>query len=190
MISTSINKITRLWWIPLLTGLVGIALGVWCLCSPQTSLPIFAYIFCGLLIAAGIFNLIYAALNSSVGTNWGWSMALGILEVICGVWMFTLPEPVLTASFIFVVGIWILVAAINALCEACTMAVFSGSWLVWMLILLISTIVFAFIFMAGPIGGGIAVWLWIGISFITFGLYRVMLAFQIQSVNRSMRDRF
>lgn len=176
----------RLWWVPLLTGLISIAFGIWCLCSPIASITVMAYIFTGCLVVAGVFNLSYAAVNTRAGTNWGWSMALGILEIACGAWLFTLPSEQLAATFIFVVGIWILVVAINGLCEACVMSSFSGGWIVWMILMLCATLVFAFIFLSGPVAGGIAVWLWIGISLITFGAYRVSLAMVIRRANRML----
>ena len=52
--------ITRYWWMPLITGLLSIAIGIWCLCSPDSSLPVLAYVFAGVVIAAGIVNLAFA----------------------------------------------------------------------------------------------------------------------------------
>lgn len=175
----------RLWWIPLFTGLVSIGFGIWCMLSPESSLEVFAYVFAGAMCAAGLFNFLFAGVGSKLGTGWGWSVALGILELIAGIWLFMLPAPVLVQTFIFVIGIWILVAAINSVCEAGMLSAVSPLMTVWMVILLIATIFFAIIFLSNPIVGGIAVWLWIGISLITFGFYRVFLAFQIKRIGRA-----
>lgn len=177
----------RLWWVPMLTGLVCLGFGIWCLLAPAESITVMAYIFTACLTGAGVLNLIYAALNTRAGTNWGWSMALGLLEIGCGVWLFTIPAEQLAFSFMFVAGIWILVVAINGLCEAAVMSRFSAGWIFWMVIMLCATLVFAFIFMSGPVAGGIAVWLWLGISLITYGAYRISLALVIRRANRLMR---
>ncbi|MCM1153418.1 MAG: DUF308 domain-containing protein [Muribaculum sp.] len=180
------GKIHRLWWIPLITGIVGIALGIWCLLSPSTSLPVFAYVVCWGFVAAGLLNLVYACVNTSIGSNWGWSLALGLLELICGIWMLTLPDEVLTYAFVFAIGIWLIIAAINSISETAMLARFSPGWMIWTVLLLIATIFFAIYFLCDPLFGGIAAWIWLGISLLSFGCYRIALAFQIRSINNKI----
>lgn len=174
----------NLWWIPLMTGIIGIGLGIWCLVSPTTSMPIFAYGFAGCLIAAGILNLAYSISNTKRHPGWGWSLALGLLEIGAGAWMFTLNEQMIIATFIYVIGIWILVVAINAFCESIMFASYSPVMMIFMFLLCIAAGVFAVIFLSSPIMGGIAVWLWIGLALITFGFYRLMFAFQARKIAR------
>ena len=178
------SGLTKYWWIPLLTGLISIGFGIWCFCAPAESLTVMAYVFAGLMCAAALLNFFFAFASSRFDSGWGWSLALGLLEMFCGVWMFSLPTAVLVSTFIFVIGIWIIVAAINSICEACMLSSVSPWWIFWMILLLIATIGFAFIFMSDPIIGGVAVWLWIGISLLTFGLYRIIWATQIKKLNR------
>lgn len=178
--STFSTGVSRLWYLPLITGLLCIAFGVWCLCSPATLLPVFAYIFAACVSVAGICNISYAGFTSTFSSNWGWSLALGLLEIVAGAWLFFLPEPVLTTAFIFTVGILILVSAINSIAEACFLSSFSGAGIVWMILMLLITIIFAVIFLSNPIAGGVAVWLWIGISLIAFGIFRIMLSMMLK----------
>lgn len=179
------GPLARLWWIPLITGLASVALGVWCILSPQSSLPVFSYIFAGCMCVSALLNFLLAGINSGPGSGWGWSLALGILELIAGVWLFTLPEATLVETFIIIIGIWILVAAINSICEA-TMLSYLSPWMtIWMVLLLIATIFFAIIFLSNPIAGGIAVWLYIGVSLITFGIFRISLAIGVRKAGLS-----
>lgn len=177
------GAITRLWWVPMVTGLISVAFGIWCMLSPQTSLPVFAYIFAGALCFAALLNFVFAAMNAGFGHGWGWALALGILELFAGIWLFTLPQVILVDTFIFVVGIWILVAAINSICEACMLSSVSVLWTIFMVLLLVATMFFAVIFLSDPIAGGIAVWLWIGISMVTFGIYRIFFAAQLKRLS-------
>ncbi len=178
------NPVRKLWWIPLVTGLLSIALGVWTLCAPAESIPILAYVFTFAMLAAGVLNLSYSIF--AIGApNWGWSMALGIIEIIAGIWMLSLPEMMLVSAFMFIVGIWIMVVAINSLCESCVMSAYSGGWIWWMILLLIATIALSIIFLSGPVAGGIVVWLWLGISFITFGLFRIILSVSLKKFIKS-----
>lgn len=179
--------ITKYWWIPIITGILSIAIGVWCLCCPVESLPILAYAFAIVLCAAGAFNLIFALANSKLFPGWGWSLAMGVLELICGIWMLCLPQTVLTGVFMYIIGIYIIFAVINAICDSCTFYGMADDWFGWILAILLITLVFAAVFMAGPIVNGIAVWVFIGISFIMFGIYRLIVAAKIRRLNKKIR---
>lgn len=172
--------LSHLWWIPMVTGLVCVALGVWCLLSPQTSIPVLAYIFAGCFCAAGVLNLVLAGIGMKVHHAWGWTLALGLLEVISGVWMFMLPAQTLAVTFMLIVGIWLLVVAINAVCESFVIASVSSGWFIWSILLLVATIFFAIVFLSNPIVGGVTVWLWLGISLIAFGTYRMSIAARLK----------
>lgn len=182
--SPRFKGLSRLWWVPLVTGLIALGLGIWTLCSPLISLEVMAYAFAACMIAAGVLNLVYAIFTSGVASNWGWAMAMGILELIAGVWLFSIPAPLLTMAFVFVVGIWILAVIINSICEMCMMSGYSRDWIAWLLGILLITLVLALVFMSGPFMGGVAVWLYLGLTLILFGIYRIILAFKIRRVNK------
>ena len=185
--NNSINaRANKLWWIPLITGLLAIAIGVWCLFSPVDTLTVLAWFFAAALTAAGVLNLSYGIANTQPHSNWGWSLALGIIELICGIWMFMLPEAQLITVFIYTVALYIIFVTINAICESFVLAGYARDWLGWMLLFLIASLIFAVIFLAGPIAGGIAVWLYIGISFIAFGVYRIILACKYRKLSKQI----
>lgn len=176
----------RYWWVPLLAGILSVAIGVWCFFNPVATLSALAYFFAACLCVSGLFHLFFSLANLR-GSGWVSAMAIGLIEVIGGGWMFFLPENVVTGAFVFAVGIYIIVVCINSICEACMMMSYSSSWVGLLIVFLIATLVFAVIFLAGPIVGGIAVWLYIGISFICFGLYRIILAFKLKRINKRIR---
>lgn len=178
---------TKFWWIPLVTGIISVGIGIWCLCSPLTSLPVLAYAFAACFCLTGVLNLTYGIINNAPHSSWGWSLALGLLEIIVAIWLFMIPEAQLVTVFIYTIGIYLIVVTINAICEASVLSSYANDWAGWMICFLLATLVFACIFLAGPIGGGIAVWLYIGISFITFGIYRMILAAKIRKLNHQIR---
>ncbi len=178
----------RLWWVPLITGIIAIIFSAWCFLSPATSLSVFAYIFAIGIIVAGFLNLFYACFNTRLHSNWGWSLALGLLEILCGGWLLTLPADTLAVTFAYAVGIWILFAAINAICEAAYFSRYSRAWTVWMILLLVATIFFGFYFLADPLFGGVAGWLWVGCSLLLFGIWRIALALKIRDINHAVKQ--
>ncbi len=176
------GKLARLWRFPLITGLICIGLGIWTLIDPSETLPIFAYTFAAILVFAGISQFVSCGFMSKFGGSWGWGLVIGLLDLIAGVWMFTLPEAALTTTFLYIIAIWILVVAVNAIVEACAMSSHSPFALVFMIILLIATMVFAVVFLCNPIVSGMTAWLWLGLSLITFGVYRLILANRIKNM--------
>lgn len=179
--------ITKYWWMPLITGLLAIAIGIWCLCSPDSSLPVLAYVFAAVIIVAGVINLAFAVANTQTMPGWGWPLALGLIEIICGIWLYTLPQEMLIVTFIYTIGVYLIFITINAICESCMLYTYSSGMVGWLLALLLITLAFAVIFLAGPVVGGVAVWLYIGISFITFGCYRIGFAAKMRKLNHEIR---
>ncbi len=182
-VSNVVGRLHRMWWVPLVTGVVSIGLGAWCLYSPASSLPVLAYVFAAIMVVAGVLNMEYAYANYSLGTNWGWSMALGIIELVCGIWLFTLPSLVIGSIFVYAVGIWIIVAAINSVSEALAMSRHGAGWIAWTVLLLVAAVICGIMFLSNPVLGGLAGWLWIGWSLLLFGFYRIALAFHVRSLN-------
>lgn len=184
MMRNSISTLgfTRYWWIPLISGLIFIAFGIWTLCCPAESLMVLAYAFATCFTLAGLFYIGFASLASRWSADWGWSLALGLLETVCGVWLLFLPSPQLTVAFMFIAGFWLLFAAINAVCESFVASRGSVGWTIVSVLFLILTVVFVVIFLSNPIAGGVAVWLWLGLSLICFGLFRLVLACKLKAL--------
>lgn len=186
--SNFLGRITRFWWVPLITGLVFVGFGIWCLCDPTASLSLLAYFFAGAIGLIGIFNLIFGLTN--IDTNGGWALAGGIIEILFSIFLFFIPQPALTTIFIYGTGIYILFMTVYGFCESFMMSRYSNSVLSWILFFfLLVAFVFACIYILGPIGGGILIWLYIGISFIGYGIFRILLSARICEVNKILNKR-
>lgn len=180
--------LTRMWWIPLLTGLIFIGFGVWCLCDPAPSLEILAYIFAGAIIAIGLFNLCYGV--SCYNSNHGWALAMGAgaVELIFGIFMFYVPAPVLTVFFVYGVGLYVIFSAIysffgslmykgNSPLLTCLIVLFLlGAIATGIMIILGSSVV---------VGAAVIGWIYIGISLICFGIFRLLLSAKIYQANKA-----
>lgn len=175
---------SRYWWIPLITGLVSIAFGIWTLCCPAESLEVLAYAFAICFTVAGMFYIVFACFSSRWSSDWGWSLAIGLIEVIAGIWLLCLPAGQLTLAFIFIAGFWLLFAAINAVCESFAVSAGNIGWTIVSVIFLIFTIIFIVIFLSNPIVGGVTVWLWLGLSLICFGIFRLVLAGKLKALGK------
>ena len=181
-LSQRIGKLSKIWWLPLITGLLSIGLGVWTLCEPSESLTVFAYAFAAIMLVAGIAQLLHCRFLARLGAPWGWTLVLAILDIIAAVWLFTLPASLLATTFVYIIALWMLVVAINSVVEACAMTSSSPIALTLMILLLIVTISCAIVFLSNPVISGITAWLWLGLSLLTFGIYRLILAYKIKTI--------
>lgn len=181
---------TRFWWIPLLTGLLSIAIGVWIFIQPAESMISVAYFFTGCLLAAGLLNIGYAFMGGNTAFNWGWSLALGMLELIAGGWFLTLSPGFLVTAFMYGAAIWLLFISVNAICESSMIAVSAGGgrgWHLWSIMLMIAVIVLAFMFLRNLPALAAAEWLFLACCFVGYGCYRIMLAFRMRKLNKVFR---
>ena len=82
MTRTMLKTASKYWWIPVITGLLSIGLGIWCLASPQTSLPIMAYTFALVICSVGFLNTVFALLSIGRISGWGFKLLVGVIEII------------------------------------------------------------------------------------------------------------
>jgi uncharacterized membrane protein HdeD (DUF308 family) len=136
---------------------------------------------------AGVCNLAFVAFNGRRAPNWGWALALGLLDMIAGIWMLSLPEEELAVTFIIVLGIWLLCVAINAICETFVLSSASVWWTIFAVIMLVATIYFAIMFLSSPLTMAVAGWLYLGISLIAFGAFRISVSCRLHQLNKAFR---
>lgn len=180
--SNFVNGIAKYWWLPLISGIIFIGIGVWCLCDPGQSLPILAYIFAGAIGAVGIFNVIFGCVNVSRYGGWGWTVGAGVVEILFSILLFFIPDSILTFIFVYGIGFYIIFMSIYDFFNNFAMVRYSWGWMCLFLLFLLGAVVFACIFILSPVATAVIGWLSIGISFICYGIFRAMLAFKINKV--------
>lgn len=197
MDTTNYQKgISKLWWLPLVSGLIFVGLGIWCLCAPADFLGIMAYIFAGCFGAVGLFSLIYGVCNYNTYPGWGWSVAAGVVEILFCFFLFFIPQEILAYVFVYGIGLYVIFMAIYSFFEHFMAARSNGFWFFWIIILSMAAIAFAITFIVGPgaselvgsvtgVEGGMVPavigWLWMGISFLCYGIYRIILASRMKA---------
>lgn len=175
-------EITRHRWVPLLTGVIAIVLGIWCFCSPVSSVSFLAHLFAILICLAGVFNLFFAYKNYRTYAHWKWPLALGLVDLVAGVWLLCLPDKTLAYAFVLVVGIWLICVSVNAVGETLMLSRRSAGWTAFSVVMLVITIVFAVILLCSPASIAVVGWLYLGLSLLSFGICRVAMYWRLQSV--------
>lgn len=109
----------KYWWLSLLVGIISIIMGVWSLVTPDTTLVALTIFFIAMFFISGITDIVYALYNRKTSNNWGWALAGGIIDIILGVLLVSLPLPVITTMLVYFVGFWILFRSVLALGLSC-----------------------------------------------------------------------
>lgn len=178
----------KYWWISLVVGIMSLAVGIWCLLTPIESLIALSEVMVMALLLSGICHIVFAVANSKSDNYWGWSLVTGILELLLGIWLVILPEPAVAAIFVYVIGFWILFYSVLGIGEACELKRVGVSDWGWLLAFGIITLVLAFIYLMAPaIYGGLFVVVFAGLSFVTYGVFRSVVAFKLRELNKLMK---
>lgn len=179
---TFLDGVRRYWWLPLITGLLCIALGLWTIFAPASALPAMAAAFAYCLILVGIFDGFWSLSTTRVNPSWGWDLCMSVIDVIAGVWMLTLDPAQMTLTFLYIIAIWIIFAAFNGIGQMMAVSVKSAWATAFGIVILIATILISFWMLINPIGLGLMAWMWIGIALLCYGVFRITIAFRIKNI--------
>lgn len=182
------KKSFKYWWISAVVGVMSILIGCFCFVAPIDSLAIMAIFFVAFLIVGGIFNIISAMTNKKWNDYWGWDLARGIIEVLLGIWLFILPLPLMATTLVYIFGFWMLFHSVLGICESCELSRLPLKGWGWLLAFNILSLLCSFAFLVTPIYGGIFILLYIGVSFVLYGMFRVILAFRIRNLIKSIKE--
>jgi len=95
-----IKNSVKYWYLVLVVGIISIGVGLWVMIFPRESITVTALVFVLTFLITGLFETIFAIANRNAMTNWGWGLALGILNLIIGVLLLLNPAiSVLTLAF-------------------------------------------------------------------------------------------
>lgn len=176
--------VTKHWWIVALRALLAIALGVFALLFPITTLIALVIVTGAYLLLDGIFAVVQALRFAHERTRWPMLLAEGILGMVLG-GAFLLVPGIGALLWVYAIGIWAVVTGIFELLAAATLRrsvpgeiflAFSG----------IVSIVLGAVFFALPLAGAI-VWGWIfGGYMIAFGALLLALSLRLRRLQRGV----
>jgi uncharacterized membrane protein HdeD (DUF308 family) len=109
IVSLQERKATRLWWVVLLIGIVGIIVGIVSFIHPGNVALVIFYLVAIWLIVAGFFSIIAAFFRAN-GVEW-LSLIGGILSIIIGIIFFLHPVSSIL-SIVWLLGIFALIYGI------------------------------------------------------------------------------
>lgn len=181
-----VKRAIKNWWLSLILGILSIGVGVWMLFTPDSSLIALTYLFVTLFLAGGIFEIIFALSNTKI-RGWGWSLAGGIFDLIFGLILLILPRPIVSIMLIYVVGFWILFRAISSIGMSIELQRMGVRGWGWELAFGILSVLFSFLFLISPAFGGLFVIAFASVAFITYGIFRIYISFEIKRLHKYIK---
>lgn len=166
-----------IWLIALLKGVMLLILGVWLLKSPAENLTKLSIFFGILIIVGGLLEVAIAFGNMQKHKSWNWALTSGILDVLLGAFLVANPALILLFITIFV-SIWLFIRGIISVRSALIQKRSGNLNYKFRLISGIILILIAGIFILHPQIFGITIVFWTALSFISLGVFRIILAFK------------
>lgn len=173
------------WWAVGLRGILGILFGLICLLTPGVAVEVFVILFSAYMLVDGVFAIVSGIKAARNGERWGLLILEGIVDLAAGVVAFLWPAITLVA-LILIIAVWAVVSGVLMLSAAFTLNIDHGRW--WLALGGIASIIFGILLVIEPLIGAVVLTLWIGAYALVFGVFLLVVAFQLHS-RKEERDR-
>jgi uncharacterized membrane protein HdeD (DUF308 family) len=166
------------WWSVGLRGILGILFGLICLLTPGLAVSVFVILFSAYMLVDGAFAIAAGIKAARNGERWGLLMVEGLVDIAAGVVAFIWPAITLVA-LVWLIAIWAIVSGALMLAAAFTLNRDHGRW--WLALGGIASLVFGILLVIEPLIGAVVLTIWIGAYALVFGIFLLILAFQLHS---------
>jgi uncharacterized membrane protein HdeD (DUF308 family) len=173
------------WWAVGLRGVLGILFGLICLLTPGLALEVFVILFAAYMLVDGVFAIVSGIKAARNGERWGLLILEGIVDLAAGAVAVIWPAITLVA-LIWIVAIWAIVSGGLMLWAAFTLNLDHGRW--WLALGGIASLIFGVLLVIQPLIGAVVLTIWIGAYALVFGIFLLVLAFQLHS-KKEERER-
>jgi len=166
------------WWAVGLRGILGILFGLICLLTPGIAVEVFVILFAAYMLVDGVFAIASGIKAARNGERWGLLILEGIVDLAAGLVAVLWPAITLIA-LIWIVAIWAIVSGALMLGAAFTLKLDHGRW--WLALGGIASVIFGILLVIEPLIGAVVLTLWIGAYALVFGIFLLILAFQLHA---------
>lgn len=169
------------WYIPLIIGILFIALGVYVLTTPLETYLTLSIFFSMSFVFSGLLDVVFSIQNRDTINGWGWYLVGGLLTLAMGAYLLINPE-VSMAILPFVVGFTLLFRSFQLMGYAFDLRDMKA--LSWGNVALLSVggILLSLGLIASPLFTGISLVVLTSISFMVIGITSIMLSLSLKKV--------
>lgn len=178
---STFKRAVKNWWISLLVGIIAIVVGTTCMFTPFATFATITLLFVFSFFAGGISEIVFAVSNKNVIHNWGWTLAMGIIDLLFAIFLLANLDiaPLMLCYFI---AFWMLIQSIWGIGMALDLQTVKNSGWGWVLALSILSTFASIILLFQPAIAGLFAAYIISFAFISYGILRIFLAFRLKSL--------
>lgn len=179
----SIKRSVKHWYIPLIIGIILIAVGIYVFTVPLETYLVLSVLFSISFIIAGLLDIFFSIRNRKVLQGWGWYLIGGLLSLAGGI-ILSIHPGISIAILPFIVGFTLLFLSFLLLGHSFEMK--SLGILNWGNAAMLSTlgVILSFMLIVSPLISGISLIVITASSFIIAGVSSIVLSFDLRKVKK------
>jgi uncharacterized membrane protein HdeD (DUF308 family) len=183
----SIKDTIKHWYLPLILGILFIAVGIWAIITPASTYLSLAILFSVTFFFVGLLEIIFSISFRKQLDGWGWTLASGILSLIIGVILILNPQISIITLPLFV-GFVVLYHSIMAIVWSIELQRYKVPNWSWLLFTGIIGVIFSFFLIWNPVFAGLTVAVFTGIALITVGVFHIHFSIELKKLNKEFKD--
>ncbi len=178
----TINSSITHWYIPLIVGLIFVGTGAYTFTAPLESFLALSILFSVSFLLSGAIEIAFSLSNRNEMKNWGWNLAFGVFTFVIGVILISHPA-LSVATLPIYVGFLLLFRSIMGISFAIELKNNGIKGWGTMMALGGLGVIFSFMLFLNPVFAGMTIVFWVGLTFISAGVFSILLAFKLKKLN-------
>lgn len=179
----AITKSVKHWYIPLIIGILSIALGIYVFTVPVETYLTLSVLFSISFIVIGLLDIFFSIRNRKILEGWGWYLVGGLLTLAAGIILIIYPEISVTV-LPFVVGFTLLFLSFLLMGFSFEMKNLGVMNWGYSLVLSVFGVVFSFMLIVSPAASGMSLVTLTGIALIFIGAASIALSIDLRKVKK------
>lgn len=182
----SIQSDIKNWWLSLVLGILFVIGGIWLIITPTASYVALSMLFAIFMFVSGLFEIIFAATNRNAISSWGWYLASGIIDLIIGIMLVSIPG-LSMAVLPFIVAFWLIFRGFSGVGVSMDMRRYGITGWGWTMALSILAILFAIGIIWVPAVGAFTFVFVVAYALLLLGIFRIYLAFKLRDLHKKQK---
>jgi uncharacterized membrane protein HdeD (DUF308 family) len=166
------------WWISLVLGVLFILVGICVLVTPLTSYTILSILFSITFFANGILEIFFAIANKERLDGWGWQFTGGVIDLLLGVILLSIPGISMLALPVFV-GFGLIFRSMIIMGLSFDLRIYHVPGWGWLLSISLLAMFFSFLLMWNPV--------FTTMAFFGVGIFRILLSLKLKTLHTITR---
>lgn len=146
----SIKNSVQYWYLPLISGLLFIGMGIFTFNHPLASYVTLSFLFSLSFLLSGLSEIVFSISNKNELDNWGWTLTFGLITFIMGILLLIHPEISLTTLPLYV-GFTVLFRAIGSIGYSIELRSYKVQDWGYLLIVGLLGLLFSFLLIRNPV---------------------------------------